>query len=75
MGKAINELEKRGIKIQAQLKDGIKQLYAYTNQPDTGIRHSLMDANTDYRPSYNEAYFMLVSCSAFINYLKGLTSK
>lgn len=75
LGKAINELEKRGIKIQAQLKDGIKQLYAYTNQPDTGIRHSLMDANTDYRPSYNEAYFMLVSCSAFINYLKGLTSK
>ena len=75
LGAALNELEKKGIKIQARLKEGIEQLYAYTNQPDTGIRHGLMDACSDYRPSYNEAYFMLVSCSAFINYMKGLVSK
>ena len=75
LGVALNELEKKGIKMQARLKEGIEQLYAYTNQPDTGIRHCLMDVTSDYRPSYNEAYFMLVSSSAFINYLKGLISK
>ena len=70
LGKALNQLESQGIAIQSQLKEAFIKLYAYTNQPDTGIRHSLMDDT--YHPSYNEAYFMLVSCSAFINYLRGV---
>ena len=37
------------------------------------IQSSLMDDDATYHPSYNEAYFMLVSCSAFINYLRGVT--
>lgn len=73
LGKALNQLESRGITIQSQLKEAFTKLYAYTNQPDTGIRHSLMDDDATYHPSYNEAYFMLVSCSAFINYLRGVT--
>lgn len=72
LGKALNQLESQGITIQSQLKEAFKKLYAYTNQPDTGIRHSLMDDDATYHPSYNEAYFMLVSCSAFINYLRGV---
>ena len=45
------------------------KLYAYTNQPDTGIRHALMDDDDTYTPASEEALFMLVSCSSFINYL------
>ena len=72
LGKALKKLEDNGIIIQNQLKEAFIKLYAYTNQPDTGIRHSLMDEDAIYHPSYNEAYFMLVSCSAFINYLRGM---
>ena len=46
-----------------------EKLYAYTNQPTTGIRHALMDSSGTYVPKAEEALFMLVSCSAFINYL------
>lgn len=72
LGKALKRLEDNGITIQNQLKEAFIKLYAYTNQPDTGIRHSLMDDDATYHPSYSEAYFMLVSCSAFINYLRGM---
>ena len=46
-----------------------EKLYVYTNQEETGIRHALMDDEENYTPSAEEALFMLVSCSAFINYL------
>ena len=74
LGKALKKLEDKGIVIQSQLKEAFIKLYAYTNQPDTGIRHSLMDDDATYHPSYNEAYFMLVACSAFVNYLRGVVS-
>lgn len=51
------------------LKVAFDKLYAYTNQPDTGIRHALMDDEGKYTPSREEALFMLVSCSSFLNYL------
>ena len=41
--------------------------YGYTNDKTTGIRHALMDDTN--APTADEAIFMLVSCSAFINYL------
>lgn len=72
LGKALKKLEDKGIVIQKQLKEAFIKLYAYTKQPETGIRHCLMDADATYHPSHNEAYFMLVSCSAFINYLRGM---
>ncbi len=47
------------------------KLYGYTNKSD-GIRHALMDEpNLDFE----DAKFMLVSCSAFINYLIVKSSK
>lgn len=69
LGKALNQLEKNGIIFPIILKQAFEKLYAYTNQPDAGIRHALMDDSGAYAPGGEEALFMLVSCSAFINYL------
>lgn len=67
LGKALSQLEKKGITIQPMLRKSIENLYYYTSDKDTGIRHALIEDN--YTPSSEEAIFMLVSCSAFINYL------
>ena len=69
LGKALNHLENKGILIPKVLKSAFDKLYEYTNQKETGIRHALMDKDGTYVPSGDEALFMLVSCSAFINYL------
>lgn len=69
LGKALNKLENNGVIIPKLLKLAFEKLYAYTNQPDTGIRHALMDSDGTYTPTADEALFMLVSCSSFINYL------
>lgn len=69
LGKALNSLELNGIVIPKLLKSAFDKLYAYTNQENTGIRHALMDEEGTYTPTADEAVFMLVSCSAFINYL------
>lgn len=69
LGKALNKLEQGGLIIPSVLKQAFDKLYAYTNQPDSGIRHALMDDSGAYTPKAEEALFMLVSCSAFINYL------
>lgn len=70
LGKALKQLEGKGIVIPPLLKSAFEKLYAYTNQEDTGIRHALMDDEGNYTPTAEEALFMLVSCSAFINYLE-----
>lgn len=67
LGKSLNKLESLGITIPKMLKVAFDKLYAYTNQPDTGIRHALMDDEGKYTPSNEEALFMLVSCSSFLN--------
>ena len=69
LGKALNKLEKSGLVIHSSLKSAFEKLYVYTNQEDTGIRHALMDDEENYTPTAEEALFMLISCSAFINYL------
>lgn len=69
LGKALNKLETQGIIMPKMLKNAFEKLYAYTNQHDTGIRHALMDDEGKYTPSSEEALFMLVSCSSFLNYL------
>ena len=67
LGKAISKLENNGIALSNVLKKSFEQLYNYTNDKTTGIRHALMDDTN--APTADEAIFMLVSCSAFINYL------
>ena len=69
LGDALNELANKGIVVPPMLKSAFEKLYAYTNQPNTGIRHALMDETGAFTPKSEEALFMLVSCSAFINYL------
>ena len=67
LGKALDHLEKDGIFMPQTLKVAFEKLYAYTNNGDTGIRHALVVG--DSIPTNAEALFMLVSCSAFVNYL------
>lgn len=69
LGKALSKLEKNGVIIPQMLKTAFNNLYAYTNDKVTGIRHALMDDEGTYTPGSDEALFMIVSCSAFINYL------
>ena len=69
LGDALKKLNSKGVLIPPMLKVAFEKLYAYTNQPDTGIRHALMDEDGTYTPALEEALFMLVSCSSFINYL------
>lgn len=69
LGKALNKLKGKGVVIPNLLISAFEKLYAYTNQGETGIRHALMDDDENYTPTAEEAFFMLVSCSAFINYL------
>lgn len=66
LGKAIADLEKKGLELNSQLKGGLNHLYNYTND-ENGIRHSIMDM--DEEVNMEEARFMLITCSAFVNYL------
>ncbi len=68
-GLNLAKMESAGIKIPPVLRKSFEILYGYTNDPTTGIRHALMDETAEYVPGAEEALFMLVSCSAFINYL------
>ena len=72
LGKALDKLVSTGIKINKELKEGFGKIYNYTNASD-GIRHALMDDSNP--PTSDEAVFMLVACSAFINYLTKKKSK
>ncbi|MFQ1699204.1 AbiJ-NTD4 domain-containing protein [Loktanella agnita] len=54
--------------IHPALRDGFEKIYAWTSD-DSGIRHSLMTKST---VTQEEARFMLISCSAFANYLLAL---
>ena len=63
---ALKELEKNGTIIHPALNQAFQKLYAYTSDQG-GIRHAegMFESNV----TFEEAKFMLVSCSAFINYL------
>jgi AbiJ N-terminal domain 4 len=61
---ALNAVEKK-TKLHSVLKEAFQKLYGYTSDAQ-GIRHGLMDEPT---LDAEDAKFMLVSCSAFVNYL------
>lgn len=67
LDKAIARLEAKGVVINSEMKKGFAKLYYYTNDEATGIRHALMDNGNV--PTSDEAIYMLVVCSAFVNYL------
>lgn len=64
LGPALNAVEKQ-TELHAVLKEAFQKLYGYTSDAQ-GIRHALMDKPT---LDIEDAKFMLVSCSAFVNYL------
>ena len=64
---ALRCLIKKGIDINPQMKQGFEKLYYYTSDKRTGIRHALMD--DENAPTSAEATYMLITCSAFINYI------
>ena len=64
MGGALDKIKGK-LKIHSALERGFKQIYGYTSDTD-GIRHALTEEATC---DFEDAKFMLVSCSAFINYL------
>jgi hypothetical protein len=65
LGDALKSLESDG-KLHGALRSGFSSLYGYTSEAD-GIRHAIL---TDGEVSAEEAKYFLVSCSAFVNYLK-----
>lgn len=62
LGKAIKKIKN----LNPTLRAGFEKLYGYTNNAG-GIRHAL--TGDDYEVNQEDAKFMLVSCSAFVNYL------
>jgi hypothetical protein len=70
LGTALKEIEQTH-QLHPAFKKALSNLYGYTN--DTGgIRHALLEESSI---TYSDAKFMLVSCSAFVNYMLGKVSE
>jgi uncharacterized protein YuzB (UPF0349 family) len=65
LGQALKVIEKSH-NIPTSLKTAFSALYGFTSD-EGGIRHSLLETNV--KIDLEEARFMLVTCSAFVNYL------
>jgi hypothetical protein len=73
LGDALNIIEREGkITLHKSLKRAFSDLYAYTSDAD-GIRHAFKEETV--HADFEEAKFMLVACSAFVNYLISKASK
>lgn len=72
LDKALPALEKKGVSIPKMLRQSFEKIYYFTNG-ESGIRHALMDEEEE--PSFEEAKYMLVVCSAFVNYIQGKKAK
>jgi hypothetical protein len=59
------------LELHPALESALIKLYGYTGDAE-GIRHALMEASN---LGFEDAKFMLVSCSAFVNYLKAKAGK
>ena len=71
LGKALGRLESKQVILHDDLKEAFKKLYGYTSD-DQGIRHGFIGKpNLDVE----DAKFMLIACSAFINYLVAKANK
>lgn len=66
LGQALKLLKDKGVNIHSAIESAFSKLYGYTSD-EGGIRHceGMFESNV----SFEEAKFMLVSCSAFVNYL------
>ena len=64
LGLALKKIEHTH-SIHPALKEAFSKLYGYSSDGD-GIRHGMLE---DSKVGFSEAKYMLLSCSAFINYL------
>lgn len=65
LGNTLRMLESKGIKLHKVLQSAMSGLYGYTFD-EGGIRHGSIDFAG---ASSEDAKYMLLSCSAFVNYL------
>lgn len=65
LGNALKHLEDSGVFLHRALKSAFEKIYGYTSDAD-GIRHGGIDFKN--APA-EDAKYMLISCSAFVNYL------
>jgi hypothetical protein len=70
LGKALKKVGEK-VPLHPALEGAFSKLYGYTSSAE-GIRHSLMEQSD---LDFADAKFMLVSCSAFVNYLVYKSSK
>jgi hypothetical protein len=64
LGASLDKIKGK-LKLHPSLERGFKLMYGYTSDSD-GIRHALTEEST---VDFEDAKYMLVSCTAFINYL------
>ena len=69
LGNMLKHLEDKGIYMHPALKSALNILYGYTSEA-SGIRHAKKLGGED--STFAEAKYMLVACSAFVNYLIAL---
>lgn len=65
LGKTVKKLKESGVHIHSAMEKAFDSLYGYTSD-ENGIRHGGIDFTN--APA-EDAKYMLISCSAFINYL------
>jgi len=72
LGQCLGQLRQQGVlSLHGALAEGFAKLFGWTSDAE-GIRHGLMDLPDLGR---EEAVFMLVACSAFVNYLLAKSEK
>ena len=71
LGAAIKKLKDNGVHIHRAMESAFSSLYGYTSD-ENGIRHGGIDFTN--APA-EDAKYMLISCSAFVNYLMEKLSK
>lgn len=71
LGRTIKKLKDAGIHIHPSMENAFSSLYGYTSD-ESGIRHGSIDFAG--APA-EDARFMLITCSAFVNYLIEKRSK
>jgi len=67
---ALNELAKK-VSLHGGFRAGLLSLYGYTSD-EGGIRHAMLEESN---VGYDEAKYMVVACSAFVNYLAAKASQ
>ncbi len=72
LGKMLNKLKEQGVDIHPALESAFEKLYGFSSDKD-GIRHG--SGLGGPHSTFAEAKFMLVACSAFVNYLMEIRSR